>query len=186
HLRAGMRLLDCGCGPGAMTVQLAEAVAPGAVVGIDVEGGQLEYGRALARERGAANVRFEGGSVYELPYPDGSFDAVFAHALLYHLRHPERAVAEIRRVLAPGGLVGLRDADRGGDICTPAVPGAEQAWELIDRVLWYSGGDPRFGRGQGALLAAAGFDPIERSASYDCYGAPEASRAFAAYFGTYL
>src|SRR6266487_3824723 len=71
HLEPGMRLIDCGCGPGSITVDLAGCVAPGEVVGIDLRSGDLELGRALARGRGAANVTFQVGSVYDLPFPDG-------------------------------------------------------------------------------------------------------------------
>jgi ubiquinone/menaquinone biosynthesis C-methylase UbiE len=180
HLRPGMRLLDCGCGPGAMTVQLAEIVAPGTVVGVDIEGAQFTHGEALARARGVTNVRFEVASAYALPYPDASFDAVFAHAVLYHLGDPARALAEFARVLVPGGVVGLRDTDRSGDLWTPAEPTVARAWDLAYRVLAHHGGNAHFGRMQGALLAAAGFHRIERSASYDCFTAPTASRSFAA------
>src|SRR5262245_3152668 len=82
HLRAGMRLLDCGCGPGSITVDLAQAVAPGEVIGIDLRGDALAQGRALARERKIANVTFQTASVYQLPYPDSSFDAAFACPVL--------------------------------------------------------------------------------------------------------
>jgi 2-polyprenyl-3-methyl-5-hydroxy-6-metoxy-1,4-benzoquinol methylase len=58
HLRPGLRLLDCGCGPGSITFGLAEAVAPGEVVGFDVQPAQVERARALAAERGVPNVRF--------------------------------------------------------------------------------------------------------------------------------
>src|SRR5216684_404008 len=51
HLRPGMRVLDCGCGPGSITVDLATAVAPGEVIGIDIEQSQLDTARALAAER---------------------------------------------------------------------------------------------------------------------------------------
>src|SRR5687767_8833565 len=74
HLRAGMRLLDCGCGPGSITVDLAHAVAPGEAIGIDLREDALAQGRALARERAITNVTFETASIYHLPYPDGSFD----------------------------------------------------------------------------------------------------------------
>src|SRR5215510_9525920 len=77
HLRAGMRLIDCGCGPGSITVDLAQTVAPGAVVGIDLREDALAQGRALAEQRSIANVTFQTASVYRLPYPDGSFDAAF-------------------------------------------------------------------------------------------------------------
>src|SRR4051795_8294283 len=57
YLRPGMRLLDCGCGVGSSTVALAEAVAPGEVVGIDPQPEQVARARALAVERNVGNVR---------------------------------------------------------------------------------------------------------------------------------
>jgi len=109
HLRAGMRLLDCGCGPGSITVDLAHAVAPGEAIGIDFREDALAQGRALALERGIANVTFETASVYQLPYPDRSFDAAFACAVLQHLAAPLAALKEMRRVLKPGGVIGIVD-----------------------------------------------------------------------------
>jgi ubiquinone/menaquinone biosynthesis C-methylase UbiE len=109
HLRAGMRLLDCGCGPGSITVDLAHAVAPGQAIGIDLREDALAQGRALARERGIANLTFATASVYQLPYPDASFDAAFACAVLQHLAAPLVALKEMRRVLQPGGVIGIVD-----------------------------------------------------------------------------
>src|SRR5258708_5088563 len=85
HLKPGMRLLDCGCCVGSITLDLAEIVAPGHVVGIDRDATQLEVARRHAAERGVTNVTFEVGNVYELSYPDASFDAVLAHTILVHL-----------------------------------------------------------------------------------------------------
>src|SRR5262249_51459675 len=62
HLRPGMRLLDCGCGQGALTTSLAGVVAPGEVVGIDIEESQVEAARAWAARDRVANARFEVGS----------------------------------------------------------------------------------------------------------------------------
>src|SRR5262245_32439269 len=104
-----MRLLDCGCGPGSITVDLAQAVAPGEAIGIDLREDTLAQGRALARERRVANVTFQAASVYQLPYPDGSFDAAFACAVLQHLAAPLAALKEMRRVLKPGGVIGVVD-----------------------------------------------------------------------------
>ena len=109
HLRAGMRLLDCGCGPGSITVDLARTVAPGEVIGIDLREDALAHGRALALERGIANLTFEAASVYQLPYPDGAFNAAFACAVLQHLAAPLAALKEMRRVLSPGGVIGIVD-----------------------------------------------------------------------------
>src|SRR5512144_324114 len=77
-LKPGMRLLDCGCGMGALTTSLAEWLAPGEVIGIDREASQVEAAREWAAERDIHNARFEIGSIYDIPYPDASFDAVFA------------------------------------------------------------------------------------------------------------
>jgi len=109
HFLSGMRLIDCGCGPGSITVDLAQMVHPGAAVGIDVREDALTYGRKLALERGVANVTFEPANVYRLPYPDGSFDAAFACALIQHLATPVEALREIRRVLNSGSVLGIID-----------------------------------------------------------------------------
>jgi len=103
YLRPGMQLLDVGCGPGAITLGLAQTVAPGEVVGVDIQASQVDRARALAAERRITNARFEVADINRLPFPDGSFDAVFAHTVLMHLREPVRALEEMRRVLRPGG-----------------------------------------------------------------------------------
>jgi len=61
----------------------------------------LAHGRALALERVIANLTFEAASVYQLPYPDGAFNAAFACAVLQHLAAPIAALKEMRRVLTP-------------------------------------------------------------------------------------
>ena len=72
YLQPGMNLLDCGCGPGAITVGLAAAVAPGHVVGVDREPSMVERAGALAEEHQVANVRFQVGDLCELPLPASS------------------------------------------------------------------------------------------------------------------
>jgi ubiquinone/menaquinone biosynthesis C-methylase UbiE len=186
HLRSGMDVLDCGCGPGTMTVQVAEIVAPGTVVGIDLETTQFAVGRERARERGLDNVRFEPASIYELPFADESFDAVYAHAVLYHLARPEAALAEMRRVLRPGGLIAVRDSDTRGDLYAPTDLRLERVWDLARGVMRVHGGNPEFGSSHRAALREAGFANVVASASYDAYGTPEAVQGFAAYWAAFL
>jgi ubiquinone/menaquinone biosynthesis C-methylase UbiE len=77
-IKSGMKVLDCGCGPGAISVGIAEAVGPaGHVTGVDFGESQIEVAKARARP----NLTFRVASIYELPFEDGTFDLVFSHAL---------------------------------------------------------------------------------------------------------
>ncbi len=179
HLRSGMHVLDAGCGPGSITLGLAAAVAPGEVVGIDVQPSLVEQARALAVQRGVTNVRFEASNVYELPFPDGSFDAAFANSVLQHLREPVRALAELRRVLRPGGIAGVRDRDSGGHLIAPETPLLQQWLRLLERIRQHNGANFYIGRHHRRLLLEAGFVRAEAGASIQSAGSLEETRHFA-------
>jgi SAM-dependent methyltransferase len=165
HLRPGMRLLDAGCGPGSITIGLADAVAPGEVIGIDVNGDAVDEARVAADAKACANVRFEVADVYALPYDDASFDAVFSHAVMQHLREPLRALRALRRVLRPGGVIAVADADHDGSIIAPADPQLDASVELLQRIRQAAGsGDPRVGKRLRSLLHDAGFVRCEATA----------------------
>jgi SAM-dependent methyltransferase len=172
HLRPGMHLLDVGCGPGSITVGLAQLVAPGQVVGIDVQPSQIEQARARALAHGIANVRFEVADLYHPPFGDGAFDAAFAHGVLMHLREPVRALQGLRRVLRPGAVVGLRDPDFGAMLYSPMTPLLQQWLQVRVRVRQHNGGDPFLARHHRRLLLQAGFVAAEASASVDSAGSP--------------
>lgn len=173
YLRPGMNVLDCGCGPGTITIGLAQAVAPGQVMGIDIDPGQIGAAQAQATEQQVYNVSFQVASVYQVPFPDNSFDAAFGHSILEHVGRPLEALREIRRVLKPGGLVGLREVDQGGNLLEPTSPLLEKSLELQEKVWRLNGGDPHIGRKLRDLLAATEFINTQASASYDSYGTPE-------------
>jgi ubiquinone/menaquinone biosynthesis C-methylase UbiE len=174
YLRAGMRVLDCGCGPGSITVGLAQAVTPGEAVGIDVEPSQVALAQTYAAERGIANARFEIGNVYALPFPDATFDAAFGHTIVMQFRDPVQALTEVYRILKPGGVVGFREVDFDGNLCNPPDAAWQQFWELFARVLQYNGGNARVGKRLGGLLRLAGFGRIAMSPGYIMTGgAPE-------------
>jgi SAM-dependent methyltransferase len=144
-------------------------VAPGAAVGLDINAEDIRFAQRYATEQGSPNVRFETATVYELPYADASFDAVFSHALLEHLREPLRALQEMHRVLKPGGVLGVRAPDYAGNLIAPEDPQVTRFWELYERLARHNGGNPRIGKHLRALLREAGFTAIESSASYDCW-----------------
>jgi ubiquinone/menaquinone biosynthesis C-methylase UbiE len=152
-----MRLLDAGCGGGSITVGLANAVAPGEVIGVDVDEESLETARQLAADKDVTNVRFEPGDVNALRLADASFDAVFSHALLQHVESPLAAVREMRRVLKPGGVIGIADADFGGAIAHPSLPAIERGTEIWVKLR----PSPHVGRQLRDLLVEAGLERVD-------------------------
>jgi SAM-dependent methyltransferase len=180
YLKPNCSVLDCGCGVGSITLDLAERVAPGSVIGIDLDEPQLEIARASAQQRGLTNVSFEQGNAYTLRFANHSFDAVLAHTLLLHLSEPLRALREIRRVLKPGGLVGISDDDWRTITYAPEHPLTEKAIHLWVQVMRHNGGDPHYSRGLRGLLLQAGFARTEGHAvAADYYGNLEETRRLA-------
>jgi len=173
YLSPGMRLLDCGCGPGSITCDLARIVAPGEVVGIDNAPEQVEGAVAYAAQQGVSNVRYQAASVYDLPFPDASFDAVFAHTLFDHLAEPLKALAEMRRVLRPGGVMGVRSPDFDGHIIAPPDSALATVLRMQKQLYIRNGEAPCVGKHLRGLLHQAGCVRVIATASYDCYGTPE-------------
>ncbi|MBI4220355.1 MAG: methyltransferase domain-containing protein [Chloroflexi bacterium] len=179
YLKPGMRLLDCGCGPGTITLGLARIVAPAEVIGIDFGASQIERARAQIGEQHVTNARFEVADVYQMPFPQASFDAVFCHTLLEHLAEPQKALREMHRVLKPGGVIGVREGDRGAGIMWPADSPVSRFLSLLIDVVKANGGDPFVGRKLRSLLNAAGFVSVQGSASSNSHGTTESIRDWA-------
>jgi len=119
YLKPGMTLLDSGCGSGSITVGLAKAVKPGQVTGLDISESEIRRARVRAADDKRTNIRFAVGNIYRLNFSDNSFDALFSHNVLEHVPDPYGALQEMRRVLKPGGIIGIRDCDYGGLILAP-------------------------------------------------------------------
>jgi len=174
-LEPGQSLLDVGCGPGTVTLDLAKRLAPGEVVGIDMSATVIESARAAGKDADAANVTFDVADAYALPYADDSFDVVHAHQVLQHLSDPVAVLREMRRVAKPGGVVAVRDADYAGMTWFPSSPGLDEWLALYHEVTQANGAEADAGRRLLSWVREAGFDPagIVPSAGVWCYATPE-------------
>ena len=177
HLQPGMSLLDCGCGPGTITIGLADWVAPGKVTGVDLDPKRVQQATATAESAGVANVAFQVGDVYRLPFPDASFDAAFMTNVLMHLSDRQLAVREVMRVLKPGGVFGAREMNVSAHIELNAPPEWTKAVPLIEAWLRDRGIDVYAGATLGALVRDVGFADVEQSASLSYSDTPEAKRS---------
>ena len=165
HLREGTKLLDCGCGSGSITIGFAKAVTGISVVGVDLQESEIHAAEERAKTESIGNVRFELGDVYNLQYSEGSFDAVYCHAVLDHLSRPIVALREMHRVLRYGGVIGVRACDWGGWIHWPQNSLVDEAFSLWHRYKQHEGGDPFIGRRLCALIREAGFERVAGSAA---------------------
>ena len=173
HLHAGLDLLDLGCGPGTITLDLAARVAPGRVLGIDASADVIEQARALGDER----VEFAVGDAYALDVPDASFDVVHAHQILQHLTDPVAAVAEAARVLRPDGILAVRDGDYAGFFWAPTNAALDRWLELYHQLTARNRAEADAGRHLPAWVRAGGFDDLAVTSSTWTF-ADAAGRAF--------
>jgi ubiquinone/menaquinone biosynthesis C-methylase UbiE len=171
-LRPGMTVLDCGCGPGTITLDIAAHIGHGQVTGVDVHAAQIRQAMETAAARRIDNARFLPADAYQLPFPSDGFDAVFSHALLEHLRAPGKALSEFLRALRPGGRLGACSPDWGGFMLAPPTQELTQAIDAYTALQTSNGGDVHLGRKLGQLFAAAGFDRIAMQARYEVYPSP--------------
>jgi SAM-dependent methyltransferase len=117
---SGLRWIDVGCGNGAFTELLAERCAPAEIQGVDPSEAQL----AFARSRHSAGVaQFRQGDAMALPFTDNSFDAAVMALVIFFVPEPPAGVAEMARVVRPGGLIASYawDIEGGGFPVEPVL-----------------------------------------------------------------
>ena len=174
RLRPGMRLLDVGCGPGTITMDLADLVGPGGrVTALERTEDALDLARAEAERRGTTDVDFVTGDVQGLDLPDDSFDVVHAHQVLQHVDDPVRALREMRRVCRPGGTVAVRESDYSAFTWFPAVPELDRWLADYLEVARSNSAEPDAGRRLLSWANAAGFSAVTAGSSTWCYASPE-------------
>jgi arsenite methyltransferase len=153
----GERVLDAGCGPGFYVAETLERVGPeGSVVGVDASAPML--GLAAKRCEGHDNVSFHEGDVTALPVPDADFDRVLSVQVLEYVGDIPAALAELLRVLRPGGRALIWDVDWA------TVSWHSRDPARMERVLsaWDDHlADPSLPRTLAGRMRAAGFEDVE-------------------------
>jgi ubiquinone/menaquinone biosynthesis C-methylase UbiE len=110
HIRPDDQILDIGCGPGSITVGLAERAPNGRTIGIDYSSTAVEAAKKTAEEPGAPkNIEFRKGNAFDLDWKGETFDIVHAHQCLIHLADPVQALREMKRVCKTKKVVGVRE-----------------------------------------------------------------------------
>lgn len=127
-LSANMKILDAGCGTGAVTRKMALKVWQGNACGVDIDPLFISEAKKLALREGIENIRFELGNVDNLEYYDGTFDLSYCRLVLMHVRNPVKTIAELKRVTKKGGIVAASDIDDGGILTFPKAPRFFDLW----------------------------------------------------------
>jgi len=177
ELRAGDRLLDVGCGPATLTVDLAARIAPGQVVGVDVAGDVIAEAQKYASAQGCDNVELRVGDFRSLGLAPASFDVAHAHQVLQHLEEPVGALRDMGRLVRPGGIVAARDGDYSAFTWAPANEGLDRWLAAYLAVTRHNHAEADAGRYLLAWAHAAGFEDVTYTTSTWTF-ATEADRAW--------
>ena len=153
------RVLEVGCGPGFVTERLLALVPDGSVCGVDNDPYMIEL--AERRLAGLGRVEVQEGSVGATGFSDASFDAATARLVFQHLPDPMSTLAELKRVLRPGGRLFVTDIDSSwGLLLDPEPPHFEQVNAAVAGARTARGGNPTLGRRLPRMLDDAGFTAL--------------------------
>ncbi len=172
YLRPGFRLLDVGCGLGAISLGLARAVSPGEMHGLDMEPSQIDMARSNAQMYGVDNATFHVGDAIDLPFEDGSFDVVSFQNVIMHIPDTRKVLAEAKRVLKPGGIIGCREMITQSSFTYPDFGIIRKGWDMFEDLLAADDGHPQMGKELKGHLVKAGYSNIKVTLSSNLFSTP--------------
>jgi ubiquinone/menaquinone biosynthesis C-methylase UbiE len=179
YLAAGMDLLDVGCGPGTLTIDLAKRVNPGHVIGIDLSASVIAEATDAAIAADVTNVTFVTGDFRSAGFEPSSFDVVHAHQVLQHLSDPVGALALWRGLVRPDGVVAARDADYSAMTWAPPSAHLDRWRDIYLAVTRRNGAEANAGRWLLSWANQAGFADVTYSSATWTFATDESRRWWA-------
>jgi SAM-dependent methyltransferase len=180
-LPPGARALDLGCGPAGAIELLAQRVgATGSVTAVDIDPTHVTLARQLVQDRQLDNVEVLRADARNTGLPSGSFDVVHARLLLVNIPSPEAVVAEMVRLVKPGGWVLTEEADSAAHICYPPHPAWDRLITILHAAYGSDGADVLIGRKLARMLRDGGLADIGVDACADVYPAGHPRRTLIA------
>jgi ubiquinone/menaquinone biosynthesis C-methylase UbiE len=160
EIPAEARILDAGCGTGEGSSRLAELFPQAHVVGVDIVDHHLELARSRYANL-ATRLKFEHRSIFELGFPDDSFDLTVCRHVIHSIPHPDRVLAELARVTRPGGYLHLIPEDYGMLHFQRGALDPREFWHVVAPSFGSKTGTDLFiGRRTFGILAAMQLDAI--------------------------
>lgn len=155
-LKPNMKVLDAGCGTGAITRRIASKVFPAEAFGIDIDPLFIEKAKKAVLDEGIKNVHFEIGNIDNLKYDGGFFDLAYCNVVLQHVKNPVKTIAELKRVTRKGGIVAASDIDDDTMLIYPPAPKFLELWSEFVKGGRARGTDRHIGRKLYSIFSEAG------------------------------
>lgn len=171
-LKPGLTVLDVGCGPGVIAIDVAREIGEGRVTGIDHLQDRVESATERAAEEGIRNLEFLQGNALTLAFENDSFDLVYSTFALEHIADRVAALREMKRVASPNGLVVCAALDTSTALFYPPCPSMEaiyRGWARLPETPNPNVVDPGLGRRLYSLGVEAGFGSVE----IELFGIPD-------------
>lgn len=161
--KAGDRILEVGCGTGSQTVIIAQKNPHTHFMSIDHSAESLNQAKKVIEQNKIQNVTFKQADIFNLPFKNKSFDAIFICFVLEHLSSPLKALKKLKKVLKRGGKIIAIEGDHGSAYYHPVSPRAQQTIQCQITLQAQAGGNALIGRQLYPLFKKAGFKDCQVS-----------------------
>lgn len=160
-LRDGMKIIECGSGPGFLISNIVRDLPQCAATALEVDPFLIKQLNKNSAVKGKKLFEVKHASIYETELPDNYFDFAIARLVLEHLKEPEKAIAEVRRILKPGGKLVLVSNDFAYHLLTyPSFQELNEMYSAYIKSRFSEGGNPLIGRQLPGLLKKGNFEEI--------------------------